>query len=185
MRQWFFVLNRRGEQRTGRARDPRVLEPLSHLKKLHGAFKLEFARMRLYLTKPCNRRGAAMEPKGIREIPVTVDCNQASVSGSALVTRADSHECGRDCTGRCGNPRILGGRKRVAPRIVARSPFCGNSSPARCQAPLLSLARNRRFIAPPVEHRPQRVVRAESQGPSQGNRDEDFSATDETRMKHG
>ena len=54
------------------------------------------------------------------------------------------------------------------------------------QAPLLSLARNRRIIVPPVEHRPQLEVRAESQGPSQGNREEeDFSATDETRMEHG
>ena len=51
--------------------------------------------------------------------------------------------------------------------------------------PLLSLARNRRIIVPPVEHRPQLEVRAESQGPSQGNREDDFSTTDETRMEHG
>ena len=35
------------------------------------------------------------------------------------------------------------------------------------------------------QHRPQLEVRAESQGSSQGNREADFSATDETRMEHG
>ena len=41
------------------------------------------------------------------------------------------------------------------------------------------------IIVPAVEHRPRLEVRAESQGPSQGNREEDFLATDETRMEHG
>ena len=53
------------------------------------------------------------------------------------------------------------------------------------EAPRLSLARNRRIIVPPVNHRRPLEVRAASQGPSQGNREEDFAATDETRMEHG
>jgi hypothetical protein len=56
---------------------------------------------------------------------------------------------------------------------------------ARKGRPGLMPVRNRRIIVPPVEHRPQLEARAESQGPSQGNREEDFSATDETRMEHG
>jgi hypothetical protein len=46
--------------------------------------------MRLYLTKPSKRGRAAMEPKRIREIPVTVDCIEVSVSGSARVPRGAS-----------------------------------------------------------------------------------------------
>jgi len=40
------------------------------LNKPRGAFKLELALLRFYLIKPSKRRGAAMEPIGIRGIPV-------------------------------------------------------------------------------------------------------------------
>jgi len=111
-----------------------VESPMTHHFALAGRRRLEFSLMRLYLSKPSNRRGAAMEPKGIREIPVTVDCIEASMSGSARATGGASLERGRDYTGRWGHQSFPGAKKQVAPRIVARSPFCGNSSPARCPA---------------------------------------------------
>jgi len=79
------------------------------------------------------------------------------------------------------------GSATLRPRVGRNGLICPQESSVRqgstCNEKLRS--RNRRIIVPPVEHRPQLEVRAESQGPSQGNREEDFSATDETRMEHG
>jgi len=71
--------------------------------------------MRLYLTKPSKRRGAAREPKRICEIPLTVDCIEASASAQARAARVAFLERGRDYSRRLRQPSYPGCQKAGGP----------------------------------------------------------------------
>jgi len=61
----------------------------------------------------------------------------------------------------------------------------GHRRTSGAQEPLLFLARDRRSLIPPLEHRPQMEARGERRKPLQCNRERAYPATDETRMEPG